>query len=59
MAYNKSGQKCNFGVTNKLACQGISLGHEIVHIHHLEKHLTEQVIYTFLGKKEHQLFSCN
>jgi len=37
----------------------ISLGHKIVHVHHLEKHLMEQVVYTFLGRKEHQLFCCN
>ena len=36
--------------------QDISLGVKIVHVHHLEKHLMEQVVYTFLGKKEHQLF---
>jgi len=32
---------------------------KIVLVHHLEKHLMEQVVYTFLGKKEHQLFCCN
>jgi len=37
--------------------QDISLGQKIVHVHHLEKHLMEQVVYSFLGKKEHQLFS--
>jgi len=30
--------------------------YKIVHVHHLEKHLMGQVVYTFLGKKEHQLF---
>jgi len=36
--------------------QDISLGQKIAHIHHLEKHLMGQVVYTFLGKKEHQFF---
>jgi len=31
--------------------QDISLGLKIVHVHHLEKHLMGQVVYTFLGKK--------
>ena len=35
--------------------QDISLGLKIVHVHHLEKHLMGQFVYTFLGKKEHQL----
>jgi len=39
--------------------QGILLGEKIAHVHHLEKHLMGQVVYTFLGKKEHQLFSCS
>jgi len=39
--------------------QDISLGQKIVHEHHLEKHLVEHVVYTFLAKKEHQLFSCD
>jgi len=34
--------------------QDISLGLKIVHVHHLEKHLMGQVVYTFLGKKEQQ-----
>ena len=29
--------------------QGISLGQKIVHVRHLEKHVMEQVVYTFLG----------
>jgi len=31
---------------------------KIVHVglHHLERHLMGQVVHTFLGKKEHQLF---
>jgi len=33
------------------AHQDISLGQKIVHLHHLEKHLMGQVVYTFLGKK--------
>ena len=41
------------------AHQDISLGLKIVHVHHLEKHLMGQVVYTFLGKKEHQLFCYN
>jgi len=28
-------------------------------LHHSEKHSMEQVIDTFLDKKEHQLFCCN
>jgi len=39
--------------------QDIPLGQKIIHVHHLEKHLMEQVVYTFMGKKEHQLFCCN
>ena len=39
--------------------QGNSLGHKIAHVHHVEKQLMEQVLYTFLGKKEHHLFCCN
>jgi len=39
--------------------QDILLGHKIVHVHHSEKHSLEQVVYTFMGKKEHQLLSCN
>jgi len=35
--------------------QGISLGQKIAHAHHLVKHLMGQVVYTFLGKKEHIL----
>jgi len=31
--------------------QGISLGHKIVHVHHSEKHLMEQVVYTFWEQK--------
>ena len=31
--------------------QDISLGQKIVHVHHLEKHLMEQVVYTFWAKK--------
>ena len=38
------------------AHQDISLGQKIVHVHHLEKHLMGQVVYTFLGNKDHQLF---
>jgi len=38
--------------------QGISLGQKIVHVHRLEKHLMEQVVYVFMGKKEHQWFCC-
>ena len=34
--------------------QGISLGQKIVHVYCSEKHLREEVVYTFLGKKEHQ-----
>jgi len=34
--------------------QDISLGQKVVHVHHLEKILMEQVIYTFSGKKEHK-----
>jgi len=39
--------------------QDISLGLKIVHVHRLEKHLMGHVVYTFLGKKEHQLFCYN
>ena len=35
--------------------QDISLGQRIVHVHHLEKHFMGQVVYTFLGKKDHKL----
>jgi len=37
----------------------ILLGQKIVHVHHSEKHLTEQVVYNFWGKKEHRLFCYN
>jgi len=36
--------------------QDISLGLKIVHIHHLEKHLMGQVVYTFLEKKNTNCF---
>jgi len=36
--------------------QSISLGQKIVRVYHLEKHLMEQVVYHFWGKKEHQFF---
>jgi len=39
--------------------QDISFGQKIVHVHHLEKYLMEQIVYTFMGKKEHHLFCCN
>jgi len=39
--------------------QGISLGQKIVHVHRSEKHLMEEVVYNFGGKKEHQLFCYN
>jgi len=31
--------------------QGISLGQKIVHVHHSENHLMEQVVYTFGTKR--------
>jgi len=31
--------------------QDISFGQKIVHAHHLEKHLMEQVVHTFWAKK--------
>jgi len=36
--------------------QGISLGQKIIHIHYLEKHLMELIVYTFLGKKNTNCF---
>jgi len=34
--------------------QSISLGRKIVYAHRSDKHLMEQVVYIFLGKKQHQ-----
>jgi len=36
--------------------QVISLGQKVVHVHHLEKHLMEQIVYTFLAKKNTNCF---